>query len=98
VIGGSELLARLAQIPERFPEEDGDSEAAAQLSGLLDRALLVIRRDFQERTWQSFWRTAVEGESAIDVARALGMTSRAVRQARHRVVRRLREEFRDLID
>jgi hypothetical protein len=28
----------------------------------------------------------------------LGMTSRAVRQAKHRVVRRLREEFRDLIN
>ena len=98
VIGGSELLARLAQIPEQQPPEDSDPEAAGQLSGLMDRALLVIRRDFQERTWQAFWRTAIEGQSAIDVARALGMTSRAVRQAKHRVVRRLREELRDLID
>jgi RNA polymerase sigma-70 factor (ECF subfamily) len=97
-IGGSEQLARLAQIPERQPNEDSDPEAAGQRCGLIDRALRVIRRDFQERTWQSFWRTAIEGESAIDVARDLGMTSRAVRQAKHRVVRRLREEFRDLID
>jgi len=97
-IGGSDLLARFAQIPEQQPREDSDPEAAGQLSGLVDRALLVIRRDFHERTWQAFWRTAVEGESAIDAAKALGMTSRAVRQAKHRVVRRLREEFRDLID
>jgi len=97
-IGGSALLARLAQIPEQQPQEDNDPEVAGQLSGLVDRALLVIRRDFQERTWQAFWRTALEGESAVDAARALGMTSRAVRQAKHRVVRRLREEFRDLID
>jgi len=98
LIGGSELLARLSQIPEQQPHEESDPEAAGQLSGLMDRALLTIRRDFHERTWQAFWRTAVEGESAIDAARALGMTSRAVRQAKHRVVRRLREEFRDLID
>jgi RNA polymerase sigma-70 factor (ECF subfamily) len=97
-IGGSDLLSILAQIPQQPPHEDSDPETAGQLSGLIDRALRVIRRDFHERTWQAFWCTAVEGESAIDVARALGMTSRAVRQAKHRVVRRLREEFRDLID
>lgn len=98
VVGGSQLLARLAQVPEREPQEESDAEAVGQRRGLIDRALGIIRRDFQERTWQAFWRTAMEGESAGDAGRALGMTSRAVRQAKHRVVRRLREEFRDLID
>lgn len=96
-VGGSAMAAHLAEIPEQ-PAEDTDPESARQLSGLMDRALLIMRRDFQERTWQAFWRTAIEGESAVDVGQSLGMTNRAVRQARHRVVRRLREEFRDLID
>jgi len=97
-VGGSAMHARLSQVPDQYPHESSDPETAAELSGLIGRALGVIGRDFQERTWQAFWRTGVEGQSAVDVARSLGMTSRAVRQAKQRVVRRLREEFRELIN
>jgi RNA polymerase sigma-70 factor (ECF subfamily) len=51
--------------------------------------------EFEERTWQAFWRTAVDGRSAADVGAELGMTPGAVRVAKSRVLHRLREELGD---
>lgn len=65
---------------------------------LIRRAVELIRTDFQERTWLAFRRTVLESGSTTEVAAELGMTSKAVRQARYRVLRRLREEFDGLID
>jgi RNA polymerase sigma-70 factor (ECF subfamily) len=97
VIGGTDLQRTLLHIPEQCPEDDSKPEVASELGGVLRRALAAIRGDFQEWTWQMFWRTTIEGEIAAEVARDLGSTSRAVRQAKHRVLQRLREEYRDLI-
>lgn len=49
-----------------------------------------VRRDVQPATWEVFWRTAVAGEAAVDVARSLGMTSGAVYVAKSRVMNRIR--------
>jgi RNA polymerase sigma-70 factor (ECF subfamily) len=43
-----------------------------------------------------FWRTAVDQESAPDVAAAFGTTSAAVRQAKSRILRRLKQVVGDL--
>jgi RNA polymerase sigma-70 factor (ECF subfamily) len=65
---------------------------------LVGRALDVIRRDFNETTWAAFHGLMVEGRSAADVAAELGMSVNAVWLARHRVVRRLREELDGLLE
>ena len=44
-----------------------------------------------------FWLTAVEDRGPADVAARFGVTPVAVRKAKSRVLRRLREEFGDLI-
>jgi DNA-binding HxlR family transcriptional regulator len=46
----------------------------------------------------SFWRTAIEGGSPVDVAADLGVSPAAVRMARSRVLRRLKEAFGELSD
>ena len=51
-----------------------------------------IRQEFEADTWDAFWRTAVEGHAAGDVARLLGKTSGAVYTARSHVMRRLRQK------
>jgi RNA polymerase sigma-70 factor (ECF subfamily) len=51
-----------------------------------------IRGEFQADTWESFWRTAVDGQVVPQVAAALGKTAGAVYAARGRVMRRLREK------
>jgi RNA polymerase sigma-70 factor (ECF subfamily) len=97
-VGGSDAQSRLSQLP--FPqlseqENNGDEPA---VRNLLHRALDLIRQDFEERTWQAFWRTAVEGHSPQDVAEALSMSAGAVRVAKCRVLHRLREELGEVID
>jgi RNA polymerase sigma-70 factor (ECF subfamily) len=94
-VGGSDAQTRLTQLPfPQSPEEDSNGDASAEL-GLFRRALDLIRQEFTERTWQAFWRTAVEGQSPQDVAALLSMSAGAVRVAKCRVLHRLREELGD---
>jgi RNA polymerase sigma-70 factor (ECF subfamily) len=99
-VGGSEALARLAALPAPGEEDETGEEQAAEEhaeQGLLRRALEMIRGEFEERTWQAFWRTAVEGQAAADVGADLAMSPGAIRVARCRVLHRLREELGDLL-
>jgi RNA polymerase sigma-70 factor (ECF subfamily) len=57
----------------------------------------LIRNEFEERSWQAFWRMAVGGRTANDVAAELSMSPGAVRVAKSRVLRRLREELGDFM-
>jgi RNA polymerase sigma-70 factor (ECF subfamily) len=56
----------------------------------------LIQTDFEERTWQAFWRVVVAGQSPQEVAAELAMTAGAVRVAKCRVLHRLRQELGDL--
>ena len=93
--GGSDFHRLLQEIPASTLSDDAAD--AAPLSDVYYRALELIRSDFQEHTWQAFWRTAVENHTPAEVAPVLGMTKVAVRQAKARVLRRLKEEVGDLI-
>jgi RNA polymerase sigma-70 factor (ECF subfamily) len=96
--GGTEAQLRLAQLPERrSPDEDdsGQSDGRAERR-LFGRVLDQIRSEFEDRTWQAFWMATVESQRAGDVAGALGMSPGAVRVAKSRVLRRLREELGDV--
>jgi RNA polymerase sigma-70 factor (ECF subfamily) len=95
--GGSEALQRLHEIPGPDVADD-DPEEANQFSALVQRALGLLRAEFEPRTWQAFWRVTVDGLQAPEVAAELGMTANAVRMAKSRVLRRLREELGDLVE
>jgi RNA polymerase sigma-70 factor (ECF subfamily) len=92
--GGTEAMIRMQQVPDNDAE---DSEDADQTSAVFHRALGMLRGEFEHRTWQAFWRATVDGLPAPEVAAELGMTSSAVRMAKSRVLRRLREELGDLV-
>ena len=91
-VGGTEHQINLARLAERPPASEGDSSDQAIL---YRRALDLIQSDFEERTWKAFWLTTVEEQPTDDVAAALGTTPAAVRKAKSRVLRRLRETLRD---
>ncbi len=93
--GGSEAQRRLREIPE---PDANDPEEAEQFSALVHRALGQLRGEFEPKTWQAFWRTAVDDQPSADVAIELGMSANAVRMAKSRVLRRLREELGDLVE
>lgn len=78
-------------------EEDASAEAVIERQ-LFQRGLELIRSEFEPRTWQAFWRTAVDGRSAPEVAAELSMSPGAVRVAKSRVLRRLRAELGDIWD
>jgi RNA polymerase sigma-70 factor, ECF subfamily len=96
-VGGNEAQDRLLQLPAPA-DESSDSGATDPERALMHRALQMIRPDFEEQTWQAFWRAVVDGCIAADIAADLCITVNAVYKAKARVLRRLREELGDLID
>jgi RNA polymerase sigma-70 factor (ECF subfamily) len=96
--GGTEAWMRISQVCDPQGEEIDGEEVAAEaeeFGGVLQRAIESIRGEFQERTWEAFWRTVVEGKAAADVAAELGMQPGAVRVSKSRVLWRLRRELGD---
>jgi RNA polymerase sigma-70 factor (ECF subfamily) len=85
----------LGQLPEAIM---GDDEPATnpEYQLLFRRALDLIQSQFEERTWQAFWRVVVDGRTSREVAEELKMTQGAVRVAKCRVLHRLRQELGDL--
>ncbi len=90
--GGSEAHRRLQEI-EAVDADTSEPAPADEMPELRLRALELIRAEFEHRTWEMFWRTAINGEAASDVAQDFGVTASAVRLAKSRVLRRLREEL-----
>jgi RNA polymerase sigma-70 factor (ECF subfamily) len=95
--GGSTAEARLAEIPDAWESTsiDAPPSAASETASLLRRALRQIRPSVEPQTWEAFWRTAVLGRTAPEVADELGLTPAAVRQAKSRMLRRLRRQLGD---
>jgi RNA polymerase sigma-70 factor (ECF subfamily) len=56
-----------------------------------------VRGAFRESTWRAFWQTAVEGKTAPQVARALGLSVAAVYLAKGRVMARLKQVIREYL-
>jgi RNA polymerase sigma-70 factor, ECF subfamily len=94
--GGTEFRQVMDAVPDPHDgivEEDPNDRAE-----LYHRGLELVRNEFETRTWQMFWQHTVDGQTAADVGAHLGVTSAAVRQAKSRVLRRLREVLGDLLD
>jgi RNA polymerase sigma-70 factor, ECF subfamily len=88
--GGSEFLRLFQEVPEQLPQ---DERSETETAALVHRALELIRAEFEERTWQAFWRVTVLGHLPRDVAEETGVSVHAVRMAKSRVLRRLRDEL-----
>jgi len=88
-----------AQVPEPVVA-DGlakweDEEYRRQL---MSRTLRLLQRDFQPVTWQAFWDFVVCQRLAAEVGAAHGISVDSVYSAKSRVLRRLREELKGLLD
>lgn len=94
--GGSEALTRLHRL--EAPDDDEVPDLAAERRLLYRRALRIIRDSFAESDWQAFDRVVCRGQTPADVARDLNVTVNKVYLAKSRILRKLRAEFRDLID
>jgi len=92
--GGTWHHQRMTEVVGAF---DPASAVSTTLSMPTDAPLQAVaafvRNEFSETSWRAFWRTAVDGQPASAVAGELGMSHAAVRKAKSRVLRRLREEL-----
>jgi RNA polymerase sigma-70 factor (ECF subfamily) len=95
-VGGSDFQASLQQ------QADDDALQAqwdrAHDEHVLRQLLERLPGEFEEATLRAFRRVTFEGAAAADVAAELGTSAGAVYVAKSRVMRRLRELARGLID
>ena len=96
--GGTDAWQMIEQLPDEAPPSQSGSSTSQVSVSPLHRALEVVRNDFGDNTWQAFWRVTIEDQQAAEVAAELGISVNAVRKAKARVLRRLREEFGDLLE
>jgi len=93
--GDTNCQQRLTEQPvqEPDPAEAWEQEFQRQLFRL---AASQVEPNFAPKTWQAFWRTAVDGKSGATVAQELGLSVGAVYVARSRVLARLAEQIQQL--
>jgi RNA polymerase sigma-70 factor (ECF subfamily) len=88
-----------AQVPEPVAADGlAEWENEEYRRQLVSRALRLLQRDFQPVTWQAFWDFVVCERPAAEVAAALSISVDSVYTAKSRVLRRLREELKGLLD
>ena len=95
-VGGTNAQERWQEVPDGPPDETS-LEGKSEIQGVRRRALELASGDLESRTWQAFWRTAVEGDAPNDVAKDLQISVWAVYKARTRVLTKLRAEFEELL-
>ena len=96
VPGGSQMAARLEG--EKARQEDSRILRTELRRQVFHRVASVVRDEFTENAWQSFWLMAVEGLSAEAVTQRVGKTAGAVYAAKARVMRRIVEHIREFGD
>ena len=93
--GGSTALFHLHSVADPLVPEDDPSEPN-DTAALLHRALEMVRVDFKAQTWEVFWRAAVKGHSTDRIVEDMSVSAASVRQAKSRVLRRLRQQLGDM--
>lgn len=95
--GGTNACNLIQQVPEE-PELSKSLTPDETNSLILPLGLKMLRAEFEERTWQAFWRAMVEHQPPTRIALELGMSIDAVYQAKSRILRRLRQEMEGLLE
>jgi RNA polymerase sigma-70 factor (ECF subfamily) len=91
-VDAGSAMDRMAEADESSDDERADR---GQLQRLFEQAMLAIRQEFEPSTWQAFLMSTLQKRPAGDVAQELGISPGAVRQAKYKVMRRLRAELGD---
>jgi RNA polymerase sigma-70 factor (ECF subfamily) len=93
--GGTDAHQHLEQLPA-LPQTP--PTPLSETDELLSRRVYeLLRPQFEDRTWRAFWRLTVDRQSGPDVAGELGLSVQAAYRAKSRVLRRIREEFGEIL-
>ncbi len=96
--GGTDAQRRLAEIPQLPPNPPEEPHPSSGFHGPEARAIELVRASVEARTWSAFWEVTAKERPVPHVAEELGMTVRAVYEAKYRVRRRIREQLAELLD
>jgi RNA polymerase sigma-70 factor (ECF subfamily) len=91
--------AGLAALDEMAaPEDSGAFGEAEYRQHLVRRALQLMQSEFSPKTWRACWEHVAAGRPAAEVAAELGISVGSVYVAKSRVMSRLRQELKGLLD
>ena len=94
VSGGAEEILNQATAPVQKSADAIEDEEAA-LNEVRARAMELVKGKTKQKTWDMFWMSAVDNVPTADIAAEFGVSSAAVRVAKQRVTKRLKEAMRD---
>ena len=93
--GGSSIQVQLLNKPDSISEESiSSSKISSEVEGIAS-ILERVESEYEPNTWKCFWLMAMEQHSAAEVAELLDMRPAAVRQAKYRITKRLKQELKD---
>ena len=96
-LGNDVSCGMLDDFPSPWDEDSNSWATTPDVVLVLRQAMECVKIDYEEKTWQAFWRTVVEEQPTAEVAIALGLAQGTVRQARYKILKRLREELEGLL-
>ena len=91
--GGTDAMLQLLNFAEEQSSMLGEQSQSWQQSSSFLAGMEMVQAEFEDRTWQAFWRTTVDDVPTSVAATELEMSINAVRLAKSRVLRRLREQL-----
>ena len=90
-VGGTEAWQKLAELAQALSDDPDEHTQKSAMNELYRRGLNLVRSEFEDRSWQIFWRAAVDQIATAEVATEFGTTANSVRQTKSRILRRLRQ-------
>lgn len=93
--GGDDYQRILGEVQA---DEDDEASGTAFRNQVVSNILEAIKPDFDAKVWQAFELFSVQELDGPTVAKQLDMKPNAVRQAAHRVRRRLRNELEGVLE
>jgi RNA polymerase sigma-70 factor (ECF subfamily) len=97
-VGGSDAQRVIEGVAAGSLPADSDAEEVSDRLLLLRRAAELVLATCQEATRQAFLRIVIGDEDAAQVAGDLGLTENAVYLAKSRLLKRIRDEFTELVE
>jgi RNA polymerase sigma-70 factor, ECF subfamily len=95
--GGTNAYRQLLDLAESTAEST--LSPAVEKDGPFSRRVLdLVRVEFENRTWEAFWRIVIDGQTPAEAAAGMGLSLTAVYKAKSRVLRRLRKELNDVLE
>ena len=78
--------------------DESDEQAANENAFIVQRAMDLIKDEFDQRNWKAFEQVALHERSAAEVAEELGVAAQTIRQANYRIRRRLKLVLENLVE